>query len=92
MPIRDRLRRRTLVQIRRLTGKLDVADANFKASRRIALIEGIHTELVQKRGHRDLRMASDGIAQRQRAMRGQLRHKPVGQRADSIIVLVLTGA
>jgi hypothetical protein len=34
-------------------------------------------------------MASDGVAQRQRAMRGQLRHKPVGQRTDGIIVFLL---
>ena len=91
VPIRDGLRRRALLQIRRLTGKLDVAHAGFKASRRIGLVEGVHTELVQKRCHRDLRMASDGVAQRQRAMRGQLRHKPVGQRADGIIVVLLIG-
>jgi len=58
-------------QIRRLTGKLTWPDANFKASRRIGLIEGITQSLCRSAVHRDLRMASDGIAQRQRAMRGQ---------------------
>ena len=89
MPIRDGLCRRTLLQIRRLAGKLDMAHAGFKASRRIGLIEGVDTELVQKRCHRDLRMASDGIAQRQRAMRGQFHHEPVGQRPDGIVVVLL---
>ena len=89
MPIRDGLRRRTLVQIRGLTGKLDMAHAGFKTCRRIGLIESVHTELVQKRCHRDLRMASDGVAQRQRAMRGEFRHKPVGQRPDGVIVVLL---
>jgi hypothetical protein len=78
MPIRDGFRRRALLQIRCLAGKLDVAHAGFKTSRRVGLIEGIHTEFVQKRGHRDLRMGSDRIAQRQRAVRGQLHDKPVG--------------
>ncbi|MFX7845438.1 hypothetical protein ABTK14_24575, partial [Acinetobacter baumannii] len=72
-------------------GKLDMAHAGFKTSRRVGLAEGVYTELVQKRCHRDLRMASDGIAQRQRAMRGQLRDKPVGQLADGIIVVFLIG-
>ena len=66
-----------------------MANAGLKTSRRVGLVEGVHAELVQKRCHRDLRMASDGVAQRQRAMRGQLRDEPVGQRPDGIIVLFL---
>ena len=41
------------------------------------------------RCHRDLRMASDGVAQRQRAMRDEFHHKPVGQRPDGVIVVLL---
>jgi len=89
MPIHDRLRRRTLLHIRCLHRKLNVANTRFKASRRVGLIKSIYTELVQKRSHRDLRMGSNRIAQRQRAVRGQLGDEPVGQQPDDIVFFLL---
>ena len=50
--------------------------------------EGVEAELVQQRRHGDMRIVRDGVAQRQRAMGGQLRHQPIGQRLDGVVVIV----
>ena len=82
VPLVDGLRGRTLLQIRRLDRQDGPGGRRLQASRRIASVESVDTELVQKRSHRDLRIARNRVPQRERAMRGQLHDEPVGQRPD----------
>jgi hypothetical protein len=89
LPLIDRLGRRAVLQILGLDGEEDVPDRGFEAARRRDVLEGIANELVQERGHRDMRVARQRVPQRQRPMRRQLGHQTLGQRLDHILVIVL---
>ena len=66
-----------------------MAYAGFEAPRTVGPMEGVNAELVQKRGHRNMRVGRDRVLQRQRPVRGQLSHEPIGQGADGIILFLL---
>ncbi len=53
--------------------------------------EAIGDQPMQQRRHGDMRVRRHGIAERQRAMRGQLADEPIGQRPDALKLFVLLG-
>jgi hypothetical protein len=52
------------------------------------VLEGVEAELVQERRQRNLRVVRHGRPQRQRPVRGQLAHQPVGQWLDGIVLVL----
>ena len=52
-------------------------------------IEQPETQRVQHRQEGGVGIAGDGLAQRQRAVGGELRHQPVGQRPDALVILLI---
>ena len=49
--------------------------------------EGVETEFVEKRRHRDMGVVRDGVAQRERPVRCQLQHKTLGQWRDCVVLV-----
>ena len=66
-----------------------MVDRRFEAIARCRVLEGVEAELVQERRHRDMRVVRHSLPQRQRPVRGQLAHQPVGQRLDGIVLVLL---
>ena len=67
--------------------KADVLDVEFEAAVEPIAVEQPEHERVQAGEERDLGRARHCIAQRDRAMRGQLGHEPVGDRAETLVFL-----
>lgn len=53
------------------------------------MVKGVETQLLQKRRQRHLRIYCNGVAQRQRAVRGQFAEQSIGERFDGIIPVLL---
>jgi hypothetical protein len=53
------------------------------------VLERVEAELVQERSQRDMRVVRHGVPQRQRPIRRQFAHQPVGQRLDGIVLILL---
>jgi hypothetical protein len=53
------------------------------------VLEHIEAELMQKRGHGDMRIACHGLLQREGSMRGQLADKSIRQRPHAVLLVLI---
>ena len=88
----DGFRRCALLQAGRRSGKRRCPDRYFQTTaRRGEAIECRQHKIVQHGLEGDGRVVCQRIAQRQRAMCGQLGDQPIRQRLDRVVVLLLDG-
>jgi len=64
------------------------SDRRFEAIACGRVLEGVEAELVRERRQRNLRVVRHSLPQRQRPVRGQLAHQPVGQWLEGIVVVL----
>ena len=86
VPIGDAGRRDTVLHRVGLDREVDLPHHRLQAAGRRAVPEGVRHQLVEQRGHRDMRIARHGVAERQRAVRGQLGQQPIGERPDNVVL------
>ena len=85
----DRLGRGAVGQPRRLGAEARALGRDLQAGVRGVAVEGAEAERVQHRREGDVRIVRQRVAQRQRAMGGQLGHEPIRQRLEAVVLLRL---
>ena len=82
----DRFGRHAVLQSRRLGGKACALRADLQAGVGGIAVERVQDEHMQHRQERRVEVASDGVAERQRAVRGQLRDEAIGEGAQDVVL------
>ena len=73
----------------RLRGEADALQVELQAGVLRVAVEHAQAERVERCEERDVGTSAERVAQRQRAMRGQLGHQPVGQRLEPLVLVRL---
>ena len=88
VPIVDGQGHRTVLQVWGLGRQVELPHAGIEtAARGAGGAEGVIHQLQQQEGQRHLRLAPDGLAQRQGTMRGELHDQPLRQRLQRAVIL-----
>lgn len=72
-------------EARRLSVEGGALDLEFQAGVAAKAIEELQRERVQRRRERHMRIGAKSVAQRERAVRGQLGHQPIGDRPQTFV-------
>ena len=91
MPLLERAGERGVVQPRRLASELDALQLELQAGVRAVGVEHAQDQGVQRGQEGDIRPFAERMAQRQRAVRGQLGQQPIGDRPQTFVFLRLDG-
>ena len=87
MPFVERAGQRRVIEPRRLASELDALQVEFRAGVRTVGVEHTQRERVERGEESDLRPFAQRMAERQGAVRGQFRQQPIGNRAQTFVVL-----
>ena len=89
MPSVERVRQGAVLQARRLGAETGALQIEFQASVLSVAVERLQAERMQRRHEGDVRMLAQRVAKRERPMRRQFRHQPVGNRLQALVFLRL---
>ena len=92
MPRLDGLGRGGIGETGRLGAEHETLGLDVDAAVEGVGIEELEGERVQRRHEGDVRVAGHGVAQGERAVRGELGHEPIRQRADALVLIRLVDA
>ena len=89
MPSVERVRQGAVLQARRLGAETGALQIELQASVLSVAVERLQAERMQRRREGDVRMLAQRVAKRERPMRRQFGHQPVGDRLQALVFLRL---